>query len=430
MAASFLKRGVVAPATFSLYVRSLPPNRGYLVAGGLEDCVAHLVDLSFGAADLAHLSTLGFDDEALEAFAALRFTGDVWAVPEGQVVLAGEPILEVTAPAPEAQLAETFLLNQVTFQTAVATKATRCRVAAGGRLELVDFAFRRAHGLDAAMAVARLSALAGFAATSNVAAARRFGLRAVGTMAHSYVEALGSEEDAFEAFARDFPGRATFLVDTYDPVEGVEAAIRVIGRLGLREGLAVRIDSGDLGALATEARRRLDAAGLAQARVVVSGALDEYGVADLVAASAPVDSAGIGTRLGVVEDAPALDAVYKLVDLGGRPMMKLSAGKETLPGPKQVFRGPAGTGDVLALRTEKAPAGHRPLLAPVVVGGRRVGPAPPLADGRAVLEADLAWLPASALDLRAPTAPRPRVSGALDELTRRARAELRTRSGP
>lgn len=429
MAASFLRRGVDEPATFSLYVRTMPESRGYLVAAGLEDCLAHLEQLSFDDGELAHLATLGFDDESLGALAGLRFTGEVWAVPEGRVVLADEPLLEVTAPAAEAQLVETFLLNQVAYQTTLATKAARCRWAAADRIELVDFSFRRTHGVDAAMTVARVSALAGFAGTSNVAAARRYGLAAVGTMAHSYVEAFGDEAAAFRAFARDFPGRTTFLVDTYDTLEGVRTAIGVIRELGLTEGLAVRLDSGDLAALAGEARALLDAAGLYGARIVVSGGLDEFGIADLVDARAPVDAAGLGTRLGVAEDAPALDAVYKLVDLGGRPMLKLSPGKETMPGAKQVFRGPPGSTDVLGLRHEPAPAGHVPLLEPVLRDGRRLRPPPPLAEGRAALEADLAWLPADALALRDPVAPRPAVSPTLADLTARARAALRTRSG-
>ena len=203
MAASYLRRRMEAPATFSLFVRRLPPGRGFLVAAGLEDCLAHLASFGFDEGALAWLGTLGFSRADVEAFRSMRFTGDVWAVPEGRIVLPGEPLLEVTAPIAEAQLVETYLLNQVTFQTSVATKAARCRLAAPG-VDLVDFSLRRTHGVEAGMAVARACAIAGFVGTSNVAAARRYGIPAMGTMAHAYVEAFPREVDAFAAFATEF----------------------------------------------------------------------------------------------------------------------------------------------------------------------------------------------------------------------------------
>jgi len=244
MAASYLRRGMDEPATFSLFVRRLPPSRGFLVAAGLEACLDFLASFSFEEEDLRYLSeTLGYDDATVEAFRGLRFEGEVWAVPEGRVVLANEPLLEVTAPIAVAQLVETYLLNQVTFQTTIASKAARCRLAARGA-DLVDFAFRRTQGAEAAMAVARTTAMVGFVATSNVEAARRYGLRAAGTMAHSFIEAFPTEEEAFRAFARDFPDRVTFLVDTYDTLNGVRTAVRVIRELGLADRLGIRLDSG------------------------------------------------------------------------------------------------------------------------------------------------------------------------------------------
>src|SRR6266545_2299217 len=350
MAASYLRRGMTGPATFSLFARHLPPDRGFLVAAGLQECLEFLEGFHFDDDELAWLhAELGFDDQAVAAFAELRFTGEVWAVPEGRVVFAGEPLLEVTAPIAEAQLVETALLNSISFHTAVASKAARCRLAAGGA-ELVDFAFRRTQGMDAAMAVARASAMVGFSATSNVEAARRFGLRVAGTMAHSFVEAFGDERSAFAAFARDFPDRTTFLVDTYDTLEGVRAAIEVIRELGLAGGLGVRLDSGDLGELAVRTRRLLDEAGLPDARIVASGGLDEYAIAELVGHGAPIDIYGVGTKMGVSADAPYLDTAYKLVRYGERPVAKLSPGKPSLPGAKQVFRGRATDGDLLGLR--------------------------------------------------------------------------------
>ncbi|MGB9112364.1 MAG: nicotinate phosphoribosyltransferase, partial [Acidimicrobiales bacterium] len=251
MAASYLRRGLHEPATFSLFVRRLPSDRGFLVAAGIEDCLSYLEELHFGADELEYLTAIGFDDRDVVALRDFSFTGEVRAVPEGRVVLADEPILEVTAPIAEAQLVETYLLNQITFQTTFATKATRC-VMAAGEIELFDFALRRTHGIEAGDALARASAIAGFQGTSNVDAARRFGLAAVGTMAHSYIEAFPNETAAFRAFAEDFPERPVFLVDTYDVSVGVDRAIAVIAEFGLLHA-AVRIDSGDLAAASRDA---------------------------------------------------------------------------------------------------------------------------------------------------------------------------------
>jgi nicotinate phosphoribosyltransferase len=427
MAASYLRRGMVGPATFSLFVRQLPPGRGFLVAAGLEDCLSLLESFAFEEEDLAWLRRNGFDAGTVEALASLRFTGDVDAVPEGRVVLPHEPILEVTAPIAEAQLVETALLNQVTFQTAIATKAVRCRLGAGD-IELVDFALRRTHGVEAGMAVARLTALAGFVATSNVEAARRFGLRAAGTMAHSYVEAFPSEAEAFRAFAEDRPSSPTFLVDTFDTLGGVQAAIGVIRQLGLTGPLAVRLDSGDLAELARKARRLLDEAGLAQVRIFASGGLDEYDLERFRRDRVPIDAAGVGTRLGVSADAPSLDSAYKLVAFGDRPVLKLSPGKATLPGPKQVWRRVPIGSDLLATRDEPAPVGHEPLLVPVMRAGARTGPPDALDAARARLERDLVGLPATARDLHAPVPPAVRLSPRLRALTATVAREAR-RSG-
>ncbi len=447
MAASYLRRGMTRPATFSLFIRHLPPNRGFLVAAGLEDCLGWLETLRFDEADLAYLGdVLRFPPDSLDALRSLRFTGEVRAIPEGRLVFPNEPLLEVTAPLPEAQIAETYLLNQVSFQTAIATKAARCRLAAG-RAELVDFAFRRTQGIDAAIDVARCTAIVGFAATSNVEAARRFGLRATGTMAHSYVQAFSSERDAFRAFAEDFPGRTTFLVDTYDTIEGVRTAIELIREMGLTGNLGIRLDSGDLGALAVQARRLLDDAGLREVRIVASGGLDEFDIERLTQDRAPIDAYGVGTRMGVSADAPYLDSVYKLVAYGGRPSMKLSPAKVTAPGPKQVFRLTDGS-DVIGLRDEDPPPGAELLLQHVMLGGRRVEatadldgaagagvgtgaqtaswkvPSRGLDAARARFEADLARLPERARALRDPAPPPVRMSERLRDLIERTEAAL------
>lgn len=406
MAAGYLRRRLCEPATFSLFVRRLPAQRGFLVAAGLESCLEYLESFRFDDEDLSHLERLGFDADSRRAFGSLRFTGDLWAVCEGRVVTAQEPLLEVTAPLPEAQLVETYLLNQITFQTALASKAARCRLAAADRIDLVEFGFRRAHGIDAGMAGARCSAIAGFVGTSNVEAARRLGLVASGTMAHSWVEAFPSELDAFRAFAADWPDRTTLLVDTYDTLEGVQHAATVIGETGLGDKAAVRLDSGDLSSLAFDARKILDAAGLPSVRIFVSGGLDEHDLARFVELRAPIDAAGVGTKLSVSADAPALDSAYKLVAVGERPVAKLSPDKATLPGAKQVFRARRperdGLGDTIALRRERLPAGSSALLEPVMRRGKRLGSTPSLAMAREAFESDLRRLPEPARALADP----------------------------
>jgi nicotinate phosphoribosyltransferase len=426
MAASYLRRGMDREATFSLFVRRMPPHRGFLVAAGLEACLAFLESFRFEPDELEHLASLGYDEETLAAFERLRFTGEVWAVPEGRIVFADEPLLEVTAPIAVAQLVETYLLNVVTFQTTIASKAARCVLAARGR-DLVDFSFRRTQGVDAAMAVARATAMVGFVATSNVEAGRRYGIPVAGTMAHSYVEAFPSEKEAFAAFAADHPTRTTFLVDTYDTLNGVRTAIEVIRELGLSDRLGIRLDSGDLDALSREARRILDEAGLPHVRIFASGGLDELDVDRLVRAGAPIDAFGIGTKMGTSADAPYLDSVYKLVEFDGRPVLKLSAAKATLPGRKQVFRGPEG--DVLGLRDEPAPDGTEPLLVPVMREGRRLGPPRTLETARGLFRRDLEGLPEEARRLTDPRPPTARISERLRALAGEVREQTLRRAG-
>jgi nicotinate phosphoribosyltransferase len=372
MAASYLRRGMTQPATFSLFVRDLPDRWGFLVACGLDRCLEFLESFRFEEEDLAYVSeTEDYSDETLDSFRNLRFEGDVRAVPEGRLIFADEPILEVTAPLPQAQLVETYLLNQITYQTAVCSKAARCKIAAADR-DLIDFSFRRVHGAEASLAVARATAIAGFEATSNVEAARILGLSAAGTMAHSYIEAFGSEMEAFRAFAEDFPNRVVLLVDTYDTPRGVEKAIEIAEELAGRGSrlLGIRLDSGDLAELSRSARRTLDEAGLSDVRILVSGSLDEHRIVELE--DAPIDAFGVGTRVGVAADAPYLDSVYKLVEFDGRPVAKLSTGKATLPGPKQVWRRSEMGGDVIALLDEDGPHDGEPLLTPVMAQGRRL----------------------------------------------------------
>ena len=430
MTASYLRRGMTGPATFSLFTRRLPRSRGFLVSAGVEACLDLVEQLRFESEDLAYLrDELGFNARDLEAFRRFKFTGDIWAIPEGNIALAGEPLIEVTGPLPEAQLIETLMLNQVTFETTIASKAARCVVAAAGR-DVIDFSFRRTQGIEAGLAVARLSAMVGFRGTSNVEAARRFGLVAAGTMAHSYIEAFPSEREAFRAFAQDFPTRTTFLIDTYDTISGVKDAIAVIRELGLDGRLGVRIDSGDLGDLAARVRRLLDRAGLKHVRVLASGSLDELAIDDLVRGGAPIDAFGVGTRMGVSADHPYLDTAYKLVEYGGRAVMKLSRGKITAPGRKQVFRRARPFSDVVGLFDEAPPAGHRPLLEPVMIKGRRCNPRPTIDESRARFQADYADLPPAASRIQEPRPPVARPSAALRGLSAGTKRALKTRLKP
>jgi nicotinate phosphoribosyltransferase len=382
MSASYLRQGKNQPAIFELFVRRLPPNREWLLAAGLGPTLELIRELRFGDRELDYLRSLElFADDFIDYLAAFRFSGDLEAMPEGTVCFANEPLIRVTAPRIEAQLVETLLLNQINFQTMIATKAARVVLAAGagepGAGErVVDFSPRRDHGADAAMKVARSAAVAGCGGTSNVGAAMRYGLRSVGTMAHSYVLSFESEEAAFRAFMEDFPQSAVILVDTYDTLEGVRRAISASRDTGIRLA-GVRLDSGDLLELSVATRRLLDAAGMSETQIAASGDLEEDRIAELVAAGAPVDIWGIGTDLGTSRDSPVVNGVYKLVaDRRGdswRGVWKHSPDKETVPGPKQVFRrydGDLMSTDVIAGADERL-AGE-PLLVPAMRDGAPV----------------------------------------------------------
>lgn len=381
MASSYHRRGMNELAIFELFVRRLPPRRDWLLAAGLGPTLELVGTLRFDQRALAYLGSLGFREEFLDYLADFRFSGDIDAIPEGTVCFPNEPLLRVTAPRIEAQLIETLLLNQINFQTMAATKAGRLVLAAGagepGAGErVIDFSPRRDHGIDAAMKVARSAAVAGCGGTSNVAAAMRYGIPAVGTMAHSYVMSFEREEEAFEAFIEDFPANTTLLVDTYDTLGGVRNAIRA-ARAARVELRGVRLDSGDLDSLSREARRVLDEAGMQSTRILASGDLEEGRIAGLVGAGAPIDLFGVGTDLGTSRDSPVVNGVYKLVaDRAGaawRGVRKLSPDKQTLPGPKQVFRRYEDgemAGDVIGTAEEELEG--EALLVPVMREGERV----------------------------------------------------------
>lgn len=364
MVESYLREDMTAPATFSLYIRPTP-GRPWFVALGVQRVVELMQELAFDGADLAYLRGLGVSAAALDWLEALEPSGEVWGVPDGAVVLAEEPLVEVTAPLPLAQLVETAVINLVQLPTLVATKAARIALAARGR-PVVDFGFRRAHGLETGVEAALAAWVGGGLSTSNLEAGRRFGLPVSGTMAHSYVQAHpGGELAAFRAFAAAHPDDTVLLVDTYDTAAGVDHAITVAGELRAAGGRlrGIRIDSGDLVELSRRARAALDEAGHEDVAIVASGGLNEMRITELVAAGAPIDAFGVGTDLVVSMDRPAVDIAYKLVDYDGRPVVKRSPGKATLGGAKQVFRSGSPAEDVLGLREEDLPG--RRLLRPV-----------------------------------------------------------------
>ena len=427
MAQAYWQHGHNAPATFSLAFRNLPPDRGYAVFAGLEDALDHLEALRFTDTDVAYLRSLGlFDAAFLDWLPSLRFTGEVRAMGEGELVFAEEPVIEVTAPVIEAQLVETAVMNAIGLQTMLATKAARVRYAAQGRT-VVEFAARRTHGEEAADRLARASYLVGFGGTSNVRAAARYDIPPVGTMAHSFISSFPMEAEAFDAYADSFPDTSTLLVDTYDTLEGVRRAAETGNRLrDTGHALhSIRLDSGDLLALSFASRKVLDDAGLTDVQVFASGGLDEFDIEALLEAGAPIDGFGVGTKLGVSADAPWMDWAYKLAEYDGAPVLKLSEGKTSLAGRKQVYRQSDSNGiytdDTLALEDEQFPEEDgAPLLTHVMRGGQRTSPTPTLTELRERFAANFARVPKRYKTLRSPELYPVHHSWALEETQWRA----------
>jgi nicotinate phosphoribosyltransferase len=424
MLQAYVEEGMTADAVFSLFVRRLPERRNFLLACGLHTVLDYLETLRFSDDDIAYLASLGqFSDRFLAWLGDFRFTGEVHAVAEGTPVFANEPILEVTAPLPQAQLVETFVMNQIHLQTVLASKAQRVVSAARGR-PVVDFGPRRMHGIDAALKAARAFHIAGVAATSNVLAGKQYGVPVAGTMAHSYVQAHDDEAAAFRAFARLYP-TTVLLVDTYDTLEGVAKVVDLAKELGDRFSVrAVRLDSGDLAELARQSRKRLDDAGLERVEIFASGGLDEDEIATLLDHGAPIDGFGVGTSMGVSRDAPDLDIAYKLCEYAGKGRLKLSAGKPVLPGRKQVFRvceGEHAIRDVITTADDDQPG--RPLLMPVMRGGRRLeAAAVDLDSAREHARGEIARLPDRVRAIAPADPPYPvEVSAALSQYQERVR---------
>ena len=408
MAAVYHAQQRNALATFELFVRSLPKERSFLVACGIDEAMRYLADWRFTAEDIRQLKPMGLPRDFLHFLKQLRFTGDVWAMKEGTVVFPEEPILRVTAPLVQAQLVEAFLLNAINLQTVIASKASRVVLAAQGA-PVVDFSLRRTQGPDAAVLGARASYLAGCAGTSNVLAGTRFGIPVMGTMAHSFVMAFPDELTAFRAYARLFPESTILLLDTYNYEQGLRNAMIVAAELK-RQGRrlqGVRLDSGDLAAVSWRVRQALNKQGFSGVRIVASGDLDEYKISRLKQQRAPIDSFGVGTHMGVSSDAPFCNVIYKLTEIedpAGRfqPVMKLSEAKHTVPGRKQVFRRQDRTGqyqgDVISRADEKSVG--IALLHPAVRNGTILGNAYSLRQTREYIREQVAALPSSVKKLR------------------------------
>ncbi len=397
MIQAYLDRAEDKEAVFEFFVRRLPPRRGFLLAAGLEDALDYLETLKFSAAEIDWLRSTGrFRDNLLDYLKVFRFTGNVHAIPEGSVCFPNEPLIRITAPLPQAQLVESRLINILHFQTLIASKAARMVLAAPGKI-LSDFGLRTAHGAEAGLYSARASYLAGFAGAANVLAGERYGVPIVGTMAHSFVQVHDDEMTAFENFARARPQGVILLIDTYDTEQGARKVVELAPRLAA-DGIAirgVRINSGDLTAMARKVRAILDDGGLKDVIILVSGGINEDVLQDMMKEKAPIDGFGIGVNLAASVDVPALDCAYKLQDYAGTPKRKLSEGKATWPGRKQAWRAYDADGrmrgDILSLESDKQPG--EPLIVPVMRAGKRIATAPTLAQIRARATADLARLP-------------------------------------
>jgi nicotinate phosphoribosyltransferase len=367
MLQSYFDQGMKGISAFDLFVRRLPASRNYLVAAGIEDVLRYLETFHFEPDALTYLRSLDrFTQPFLDYLRDFRFTGDVYALPEGTLVFGNEPILEVVAPIQEGQFVESFLLNQIHCQTLAASKAARVVTAAAGRT-VIDFGLRRTQGPDTSLKFARGFYIGGIDATSNVLAGHVYGIPVAGTMAHSYVQAHSSEKGAFRAFLNTYPA-TILLVDTYDTLGGVRNVVQLARELGNEFRVrGIRLDSGDLKSLSGEARKVLDAAGLRKVQIFASSGLDEHVIQDLVAAGAPIDGFGVGAKMAVSADAPYLDNAYKLVEYDGQPRMKLSTDKQTMPGRKQIFR--QADRDVIGLHDEELEGS--PLLVKMLSAGTR-----------------------------------------------------------
>jgi len=433
MAASYFEHKPHCLASFDLFIRDLPKGRSFFLTAGLTDAMDFLKSFHFDRESIDYLQGLGiFSKRFLNFLGELRFKGSLWALPEGTICFPNEPILRVVAPIIEAQIIESYLLNTINLQTTIATKAARVVLAAQDK-NVFDFSLRRTHGLDAAVKAARSAFIAGFSGTSNCLAGKLYGIPVVGTMAHSFVMSFDDELASFQAFVQSFPKNSTLLVDTYDTIKGIKNAILValeLEKKGQRLK-AIRLDSGDLVSLSKKAREMLDKAGLPYVKIFASGNLDEYSIAELIKERAAIDSFGVGTKMGVSEDAPYCDVIYKLseiTDTNGEflPTMKLSQGKVTYPGRKQIYREVDKIGqykaDIIGLENESVPG--TPLLVKVMEKGKLIYKTPSLAQTREFALKNLSHLPATLTRLKKASLYPVEISRKLKVLTQRVRRNI------
>ncbi len=424
MAQVYFNENMNKTAIFDFYTRPIK-NRSYLLNAGLEQVLFYLQNLKFTESDIDFLKSTGkFTDEFLDYLKNFRFTGNVYAVDEGEIIFPNEPVIQVEAPLIEAQIVETFLINTMQISILVATKALRCYSVAKGT-PLVDFGLRRAHGTDAGMKAARSSFVGGFLGTSNVLAGKEFGIPIFGTMAHSFILAHETEEEAFENFAKHYPDNAILLVDTFDTIEGVKKAVNVIKKLGLKSFKGIRLDSGDIVSLAKESRKILDEAGFKDAMIFVSGGLNEYKIQEYLNKGAPIDAWGVGTELVVSADLPYLDCAYKLVEYDGKPKMKFSPHKITLPSKKQVYRfyedGKIKK-DIVCSFDEKFEG--TPLLKKYIENGKIVKKIPSLEEIKEKAVSNLEKLPEELKDINKTVHFLPEISEKLKNLVEEIRKEV------
>lgn len=411
MAAGYFQNKHNPEAVFELYCHTLPEDRAYLVVCGLQQIIDYILTFRFSAEDIRYLKSLpafaGVSPGFFRYLQDLKFTGDLWALPEGSLCFANEPLVQVKAPLIQAQILETYLLSIINIETLVATKASRIVQAAGhdGRPRpVIDFGSRRAHGPEAGVLAARAAFIGGCMGTSNVYAARAFKIPVFGTMAHSWVQSYASEETAFKNFQSVFPKHTTLLVDTYDTIKGVKNAIRL-----KKDIRGVRLDSGDIKALSFRVRKLLDQSGLKAVKILASGNLNEYKIADLVRSQAPIDIFGVGTDMVVSRDQPVLDLTYKLVQTEGKAgkigyHFKTSQGKATVPARKQVFRYYDVKGkmrqDVIGLFAERCSRQAVALLKPFINRGKLMQSLPAAEEIRKTTAEALSRLPAGSRMLK------------------------------
>jgi len=386
MLQGYIDHDMHGTSVFEFFVRIMPDNRNFLIAAGLETVLTFLEECRFSPEDLEFLSNTGrFSANLLDYLEQFRFSGDIHAMPEGTVFFPNEPIIRITAPLPEAQLIESRIINLLHYQSLIATKAARCTIAAAGRAGLIDFGLRRTHGAEAGLFAARSSYIAGFAGTSTVIAEPLYGIPIFGTMAHSFIEAQANEEEAFINFGISNPNNVTLLIDTYDTVRGAEKVVTAAAFLR-EKGITVRgvrLDSGNIADLSKRVRTILDDGGLRDVGIFVSGNMDEYTIRDLYEQAAPITGFGVGTRMDTSADVPYFDSAYKLTEYAGKPRLKKSEGKATLPGRKQVYRRfdhNTMAGDIMTIEGDSHEG--RPLVRHYMERGERLAPALDLTDIR------------------------------------------------